>query len=257
MTAVIHQFLCLRDNFGVLLHDPRTGATAAIDAPEAAPILAALAAREWRLTDILITHHHADHVQGIAGLKERFPHARVVGPLREAAKIAVGLDVAIAEGESVAIGALEATAMDVPGHTSGHLAYWLRQEDIAFTGDTLFAMGCGRGFEEPAAVLFHSLMKLAALPAETKIYCGHEYTLANARFALSVDPGNVNLRQRALEVARQREEGEFTLPTTIALELATNPFLRVDEPDIQAILGMRGADPAAVFAELRERKNRA
>jgi len=257
MTAVIHQFLCLEDNFGVLVHDPQTGATASMDAPEAAPILAALAAREWRLTDILITHHHADHVQGIGELKERFPRARVVGSLREATKIAAGLDVAIGEGESVEIGALEATVMDVPGHTSGHVAYWFRQEDIAFTGDTLFAMGCGRGFEEPAAVLFHSLMKLAALPAETKIYCGHEYTLANARFALSVDPGNVNLRQRALDVARQREAGKLTLPTTIALELATNPFLRADEPDIQVILGMRGADPAAVFAELRERKNRA
>lgn len=257
MTAIIHQFLCLKDNFGVLVHDPRTGATAAIDAPEAAPILAALAAGDWPLTDILITHHHADHVQGIAGLKERFPRARVVGPRREAAKIAAGLDVAVSEGESVGIGALEAIVIDVPGHTSGHIAYWFRQEDIAFTGDTLFAMGCGRGFEEPAAVLFHSLMKLAALPIQTKVYCGHEYTLANARFALSVDPGNANLRQRAQDVARKREAGEFTLPTTIALELATNPFLRADEPDIQAILGMRGAEPAVVFAELRDRKNRA
>jgi hydroxyacylglutathione hydrolase len=257
MKAAIRQFLCLQDNFGVLVHDPRTGATAAVDAPEAAPILAALAAKDWRLTDILVTHHHADHVQGIAGLRARFPGVRVVGPLREAAKIAAGLDLAVGEGDRVGIGALEAAAIEVPGHTSGHVAYWFMQEEIAFTGDTLFAMGCGRGFEEPAAVLYHSLMKLAALPAGTKVYCGHEYTLANARFALGVDPGNSALRQRALEVARQREAGELTLPTTIALELATNPFLRAEAPEIQASLNMRGAEPAAVFAELRDRKNRA
>ncbi len=257
MTAIIHQFLCLKDNFGVLVHDPDAGATAAVDAPEAAPILAALAAKDWRLTDILITHHHADHVQGIAGLKARFPNARVVGPFREAAKIAAGLDLAVGEGENVGVGALEAVVIEVPGHTSGHVAYWLPREEVVFTGDTLFSMGCGRGFEEPAEVLFHSLMKLAALPTRTKVYCGHEYTLANARFALGVDPGNANLQARALDAARLREAGEFTLPTTIALELATNPFLRAGEPDIQAILGMRGAEPAKVFAELRERKNRA
>lgn len=257
MSAIIHQFLCLKDNFGVLVHDPATGATAAIDAPEAAPILAALAEKDWRLTDILATHHHADHVQGIGGLKARFPLARVIGPRREAAKISAPLDVAIGEGESVGVGSLEAAAMEVPGHTSGHVAYWFKRQGVAFTGDTLFAMGCGRGFEEPAAVLFHSLMKLAALPAETQVYCGHEYTLANARFALTVDPDNPDLRKRAEQVALQREAGELTLPTTIALERATNPFLRAGDPRIQANVGMPGAEPAVVFAELRERKNRA
>jgi hydroxyacylglutathione hydrolase len=255
MAAHIHQFLCLKDNFGVLVHDPSTRATAAIDAPEAAPILAALAAREWELTDILITHHHFDHVQGIAGLKARFPRAHVIGPAKEAAKIG-GLDLSVDEGAGVMTGSLEAKVIAVPGHTSGHVAYWFEEEDILFAGDTLFAMGCGRGFEEPPEVLFHSLMKLAALPSETQVYCGHEYTLANARFALTVDPSNALLKERAKEVARQREAGEFTLPTTIAIELATNPFLRAENPDIQAGLGMSGADPAAVFAELRERKNR-
>lgn len=256
MAAHIHQFMCLKDNFGVLVHDPHMRATAAIDAPEAAPILAALAAREWELTEILITHHHADHIQGIAGLKAGFPQARVIGPSKEATKIG-GLDIAVGEGDEIRIGALEGVVMEVPGHTSGHVAYWFEEEEIVFTGDTLFAMGCGRGFEEPAIVLFESLMKLAALPGETKVYCGHEYTLANARFALSVDPDNAILKERAEEVARLREAGEFTLPTTIAIELATNPFLRADAPDVQAAVGMSGADPAAVFAELRERKNRA
>ncbi|MDQ6868907.1 MAG: hydroxyacylglutathione hydrolase [Pseudomonadota bacterium] len=254
MAAHIHQFPCLKDNFGVLVHDPRARATASIDAPEAGPILAALAAREWELTDILITHHHVDHIQGIAGLKAKFPRARVIGPAKEATKIG-GLDLAIGEGDVVVTGGLEARVIEVPGHTSGHVAYWFEDEDILFAGDTLFAMGCGRSFEERPAVLFHSLMKLAALPGETQVYCGHEYTLANARFALTVDPSNAILKERAGAAARQREAGEFTLPTTIAIELATNPFLRADDPDIQAGLGMAGADPVAVFTELRERKN--
>ncbi len=255
MAAHIHQFLCLKDNFGVLVHDPSTRATAAIDAPEAGPILAALAAREWDLTDILITHHHFDHVQGIAGLKARFPRARVIGPAKEAAKIG-GLDLAVGEGDSVMTGALEARVIEFPGHTSGHVAYWFEGEDILFAGDTLFALGCGRPFEERPQVLYQSLMKLAMLPGETQVYCGHEYTLANARFALTVDPSNAILTERAGEVARQREAGEFTLPTTIAVELATNPFLRAGDPDIKARLGMAGADPVAVFTKLRERKNK-
>ncbi|MGH6813491.1 MAG: hydroxyacylglutathione hydrolase, partial [Methylocella sp.] len=244
MATHIHQFLCLKDNFGVLVHDPSTRATAAIDAPEAVPILAALAAKEWDLTDILITHHHFDHVQGIAGLKARFPRARVVGPSKEAAKIG-GLDLEVSKGDGVITGGLEARVIEVPGHTSGHVAYWFEDEDILFAGDTLFAMGCGRPFEERPAVLFQSLMKLAALPGETQVYCGHEYTLANARFALTVDPSNPILKERAEAATRQREAGEFTLPTTITIELATNPFLRADDPDIKAGLGMAGADPVA------------
>jgi hydroxyacylglutathione hydrolase len=254
MSVSIHQFMCLSDNFGVLVHDPQTHATAAIDAPEAEPILRALATKGWELTDILITHHHFDHTQGISGLKSAFPHARVVGPAKEAAKIA-GLDLQVGEGDTVKVGSLETLVIEVPGHTSGHVAYWIEAEDVLFAGDTLFAMGCGRGFEEPGPTLYRSLMKLAALPAETHIYCGHEYTLSNARFALSVDPENTVLQDRANVIAVMREAGQFTLPTTMALELATNPFLRVDEAGIQAAIGMRGADPAAIFTELRERKN--
>jgi hydroxyacylglutathione hydrolase len=255
MVVHIRQFLCLKDNFGVLVHDPSAGATASIDAPEAEPILSALAANGWGLTDILITHHHLDHVQGIAALKARFPSARVVGPAKEAAKIGA-LDLKVREADAVMIGTCEATVLEVPGHTSGHVAYWFEEEDIVFAGDTLFAMGCGRGFEEPPVVLYESLMRLAALPGETQVYCGHEYTLTNARFALTVDPANAILNERAAEVSRLREAGQFTLPTTIAIELATNPFLRAENPDIQAALGMSGADPVAVFTELRERKNR-
>jgi hydroxyacylglutathione hydrolase len=255
MAAHIRQFLCLKDNFGVLIHDPIFRTTAAVDAPEATPILAALAAREWELTDIFITHRHFDHVQGVAGLKAKFPGARIVGPAREATRIGC-LDLSVGEGDGVMAGTLEAKVIEVPGHTSGHVAYWFEAEDILFAGDTLFAMGCGRSFEEPPRVLFQSLMKLAALPGETQVYCGHEYTLDNSRFALTVDPTNAILKERAEQVARLREAGEFTLPTTITIELATNPFLRADDPGIQAALGMSGADPAEVFAELRERKNR-
>ena len=255
MTANVHQFLCLNDNFGVLVHDSATRATAAVDAPDATPILAALAEREWRLTDILITHHHFDHVQGLAGLKAQFPAARIIGPAKEAAKIG-HLDVMVSEGDDIGAGALSAAVIEVPGHTSGHVAYWFEEKDILFAGDTLFAMGCGRGFEEPPRVLYESLMKLAALPGKTQVYCGHEYTLANARFALTVDPDNPVLRKRAAEVARLRGEGKFTLPTTITKELETNPFLRADDPAIKAALGMSGADPADVFAELRARKNK-
>jgi hydroxyacylglutathione hydrolase len=255
MPVHIYQFLCLEDNFGVLLHDPESRATAAIDAPDAPPILAALAAKEWELTDILITHHHFDHIQGIAGLKAKFPQAHITGPAKEAAKIG-SLDRAVSEGDGVMAGAVEARVIEVPGHTSGHIAYWFQSEDILFTGDTLFSLGCGRCFEEPPRILYQSLMKLASLPGETEVYCGHEYTLSNARFALSVDPDNKILKARAEEVARLRKAGAFTLPSTIALERAANPFLRASDPEIQAGLGMLGEDPAVVFAELRERKNR-
>ena len=256
MAVEIHQFLCLSDNFGVLVHDAASGATAAIDAPEAAPILAALAEKNWQLSDILITHHHFDHTQGVAGLKAQFPGVRVVGPAKEAAKIG-NLDVSVQEGDLVQIGTRQAMVIEVPGHTLGHVAYWLEEDDLLFAGDTLFAMGCGRGFEAPPHVLYHSLLKLAALPGETTVYCGHEYTLGNARFALSVDPANELLQDRAKEVAALRAAGRFTLPTSIELELATNPFLRANEPALQASVGLPGGDPAAVFAELRERKNKA
>jgi hydroxyacylglutathione hydrolase len=255
MTVHIHQFICLSDNYGVLLHDSVSGATATIDAPDAAPIIAALEARDWTLTDILITHHHADHTQGIPALKQRYPQARVTGPAKEAARFG-GADREVSGDDAVMVGTVEAKVIETPGHTAGHIVYWFEDEDMLFAGDTLFAMGCGRCFEAPPATLYHSLMKLAALPGETQVYCGHEYTQSNAKFALTIDPGNDLLKVRAEEVAKLRAAGKFTLPTTITLEQATNPFLRAEEVDLQAAIGMKGADGVAVFTELRERKNK-
>jgi len=256
MTTHVHQFLCLKDNFGVLIHDSRSGDTAAIDAPDAEAVIAAAAAQGWTLTDLLITHHHADHTQGIPGLKARFPRLRIAGPAREASRIGA-LDLLLTEEDYVHVGEIAARVIETPGHTAGHICYWFEEDEIAFCGDTLFALGCGRVLEAPLAVMWDSLAKLAdRLPGETEIYCGHEYTEANARFAATIEPDNVVLKDRIAEIARRRAAGEATLPTTMTLELASNPFLRAEEPEVQAALGMMGADPAAVFAELRGRKDR-
>jgi hydroxyacylglutathione hydrolase len=255
MPAQIHQFPCLSDNFGVLIHDSATGATASIDAPEAVAVMAALKEKGWTLTDILVTHHHADHVQGVAPLRAAFPRLRVAGPAKEADRVP-GIETKVAEGDVVRVGALAAKVIETPGHTAGHVAYWFEAEGAVFAGDTLFAMGCGRVFETPMAVMWDSLKKLAALPPETRVYCGHEYTLSNARFALTVDPDNAALQARMQEVEALRAAGEPTLPTTIARELATNPFLRADDARVRKTVGLESADAAAVFAELRERKNR-
>ncbi|GAC1334438.1 MAG: hydroxyacylglutathione hydrolase [Beijerinckiaceae bacterium] len=255
MSVHIHQFGCLADNYGVLIHDSVTGATAAIDAPEAAPILAALEANHWKLSDILVTHHHADHVQGIPGLKAKFPDARIVGPKQEASRIS-GIALEVGEGDVVKVGDIDFTIIETPGHTAGHIAYHAESEELLFAGDTLFALGCGRVFETPMATMYHSLMKLAALPGETQVYCGHEYTLSNARFALTVDPDNNLLAERAAEVEEMRKQGRPTVPTTITLETATNPFLRAEDRGVQQALGMAAADPVEVFTELRERKNK-
>ena len=255
MVARIHQFPCLSDNYGVLLHDPDTRATAAIDVPEAAPVLAALDTMGWTLTDILVTHHHADHTQGIPEVRERFPKARLVGPAKEEGKIGT-LDLALAEGDFVSVGSLKARIIETPGHTSGHIVYWFEEEDLLFAGDTLFALGCGRPFEEPPRVLYHSLLKLARLPGSVQVYCGHEYTQSNARFALAVDGDNDLLVERAREIDALRERGQPTLPTTISIERATNPFLRAEESSIKRAIGMEDADGEDVFAGLRERKNR-
>lgn len=255
MAAQVHQFPCLSDNYGVLLHDPATGATATIDIPEAAPVLRAIADKSWTLTHILVTHHHADHTQGIPEVRRRFPEARMVGPARETGKIGT-LDIGLREGDTMSVGTLKARILETPGHTSGHIVYWFEEEDLLFAGDTLFALGCGRPFEERPQVLYHSLMKLAALPGSVQVYAGHEYTLSNARFAVGIDGGNDLLLERAREIEVLRETGVPTLPTTIAIERATNPFLRTGEPAIRAALGLPDADEADVFAALRDLKNR-
>jgi hydroxyacylglutathione hydrolase len=255
MTTHVHQFMCLKDNFGVLIHDSTSGATAAIDAPDADAVIAAAASQGWSVTDLLITHHHADHVQGAPGLKARFPNLKISAPAKEAQKIG-GVDVKLVEGDYAHVGEIAAKVIETPGHTAGHISYWFEEDQIAFCGDTLFALGCGRVFETPMEMMWASLLKLARLPGETEIYCGHEYTESNARFALTIEPNNAALKARAEDVVKRRAAGQATLPTTIAAELAANPFLRAEDPDVKAQLGMTGADPAAVFAEIRSRKDR-
>jgi len=254
MALLIEQFTCRSDNFGVLIHDQQSGLTASIDAPEETPIRARLAEKKWHLAHIFTTHHHADHVAANMPLKAAFDCV-VTGPAGEAAKIP-GIDEAVSEGDTIQFGECEIEVIETPGHTLGHISYWIPSENVAFVADTLFAMGCGRVFEGTPEMMWNSLEKLLALPDETTIYCGHEYTLANAKFALSVDPDNTDLVARAKEVESLRAAGKPTLPTTIALEKKTNPFLRVNDPAIRKLLGMTDASPAEVFAEIRGRKDR-
>lgn len=255
MTAEIELFLCRSDNFGVLLHDNDTGRTAAIDAPEAAAIESALVRRGWTLTDILVTHHHEDHVAGIEVLKAAHG-CRVVAAAADAQRIPAA-DIFVTPGDTISVGGLRADVIDTPGHTVGHIVYYFADEHILFAADTIFSLGCGRLLEGTPAQMWSSLKTLRRLPDETLVYCGHEYTLSNARFALTVDPDNESLRGRAEEVERQRAANEFTLPVKLGAEKKQNPFLRADDPAIARRLGMEGADPVDVFAELRERKNRA
>jgi hydroxyacylglutathione hydrolase len=255
MSAEISQFLCATDNFGVLIHDPATGATAAIDVCEEGPYIRALEEKGWALTHILVTHHHDDHIAGIPGLKARFG-ARVIGPAKDASRIP-GMDETVREGSEVTVGSLKAKVFETPGHTSGHISFHFPQDKLLFAGDTLFSLGCGRLFEGSPYDMLQSLTKLAALPDDTALYCGHEYTLSNARFAVTVDPGNAALKERAAEVERLRAENRFTLPSTIGREKATNPFLRARDPAIAAVVGLEGHPELDVFTELRARKNRA
>jgi hydroxyacylglutathione hydrolase len=255
MTTEVYQFLCLKDNYGVLIHDGATGATAAIDAPDGDTVVKAAKDKGWTITDLLITHHHADHTQGIPAVRAAFPGVRVVGPVKEASSIE-GLDATVVESDYVKVGDLEAKVIETPGHTAGHIVYWFENDRLAFCGDTLFALGCGRVFETPLAVMWESLGKLAKLPGDTVVYCGHEYTESNARFALTIEPGNGMLKERAEHVIALRGEGKPTVPTTIALELATNPFLRAEHPALSAALGFADADPAQVFGEIRTRKDK-
>ncbi|MFD2249646.1 hydroxyacylglutathione hydrolase [Pseudochelatococcus lubricantis] len=256
MTAETHVFLARTDNIGVLLHDPQTGATAAIDAPEEAAVVDALARTGWQLTDILVTHKHADHIDGILPLKQRFPAVRVTAPALERDAIPA-VDATVGEGDSVPVGSLTAQVIATPGHTRGHVAYWFAQDRALFAGDTLFSLGCGRLFEADAATMWASLEKLRALPDDTRLFCGHEYTLSNARFALAVDPDNPALQVRAAAVEAARREGRLTVPSLLGGEKVQNPFLRADDAAFAARLGLAGQAPAQVFAELRARKDRA
>ena len=245
---------CLADNYAYLAHDPATGATAVVDVPDAAPVLAALRARGWTLSDVLLTHHHADHVQGLEGLLAQAP-ARVIGAAADAHRLPP-LDLAVADGDTLRIGHEIGHVLAVPGHTLGHVAYHFPDSGAVFTADSLMALGCGRVFEGTMEQMHASLARLAALPPDTLVCSGHEYTAANARFAATIDPDNPRLAARIREVEQTRAENRPTVPTTLGEELATNPFLRAHDGAIRARLGMADAPEAEVFAEIRRRKDR-
>ena len=251
----IHQFFCRSDNYGVLIHDPASGDTATIDAPDAAPIERALAGEGWRLSHILITHHHHDHVAGVEALKAKWG-CKVVGNAADAKRLPE-LDATVSPGDTFDFAGHQAHIIDTPGHSVGHIAWHFADDGVLFAGDTLFAMGCGRVFEGTFEQMWSSLAQLKALPPETTVYCGHEYTQANARFALTVDPDNTALVERARKVDDLRSRGAPTLPTTIELERQTNPFLRVDDPAIRRRLKLEDASDSEVFAEIRRRKDAA
>lgn len=243
----------LKDNYIYLVRETTTGTVAVVDPAEAGPVRAALDQRGWGLDLILNTHHHADHIGGNADLKAYYG-ATVVGPAAETARIP-DMDRTVAEGDTVTVGEETARVIATPGHTTGHVAFAFEAAQALFCGDTLFSLGCGRMFEGTAEEMWASMEKLRALPDGMRIYCGHEYTQANARFARSIDPDNPDLAARADDVAAARAAGEPTLPAELGAEKRTNPFLRADDPALAAAVGKADADPAAVFGEIRRRKD--
>lgn len=253
MPLHIHQFPCRSDNYGFLAHDPDTGLTASIDTPDRNAINAGLAEKGWQLSHILNTHHHVDHTEANLQLKEQW-ECTIVGATNDAERIP-GIDIQVANDEEFSLGASKAKVLEVPGHTSGHIAFYFAGEGIAFVGDTLFALGCGRLFEGTPSMMWKSLQKLMTLPNETLVYCGHEYTRANAKFALTIEPANERLKARSDEINTLRANNLPTVPTTIGLERATNPFVRPESRNIQTTIGLPGADALTVFSEIRRLKD--
>ncbi|MCR6633197.1 MAG: hydroxyacylglutathione hydrolase [Magnetospirillum sp.] len=250
----IEQIPVLSDNYVYLLHEPESGATAAVDPAVAEPVLAALAARNWRLTHILNTHHHGDHTGGNLELKQA-TGAAVVGAGKDSERIP-GIDVEVREGDTFLLGHAAAMVLETPGHTSGHIAFWFPDSHALFCGDTLFSLGCGRLFEGTPEQMWASLSKLRDLPADTRVYCAHEYTASNGRFARLVERDNIELAARLDQVTRLRAAGRPTVPSPLSEERAANPFLRADQPAVARAVGLEpGTEPARVFAELRRRKD--
>lgn len=249
----IEQIAVLSDNYIYLVREPETNSVAVVDPAEAAPVLSRAEDLGWKITHILNTHHHGDHVGGNKEIKAA-TGCTIVGPRADAARIP-GIDVQVGDGDTYQLGAATADVFDVPGHTRGHIAYWFEGADALFCGDTLFALGCGRLFEGTPQQMWVSLAKLKALPGSARVYCAHEYTQANAKFAITVDPENVRLAKRKQEIDEMRARGERTVPSLLSEEKETNPFLRADEPGVAAAVGMSGGDPVKVFAEVRSRKD--
>ncbi len=254
MTLEIVTVACLSDNYAFLLHDPSTGATGVVDVPDPAPIESELFRRGWTLSDILITHHHWDHIDGVEALVDA-TGAKTWGNAADAHRLPQ-LDHALAAGDPVKIGAEVGNFMDVSGHTVGHIAFHFPDSDAVFTADSLMALGCGRLFEGTPDQMFASLGKLAALPRDTTVYSGHEYTAANAKFAMTIEPDNPDLISRVEATAAARAAGHPTVPSTLREELNTNPFLRAHIPEIKSRLKMQNASDVEVFTEIRARKDR-
>lgn len=249
----VEQVPVLRDNYVYLLHDPATQATAAVDPSVAEPVQERLAAKGWRLTHILNTHHHDDHTGGNLALK-RATGAQVVAARHDAQRIP-GIDIEVGDGDAFLLGTAAAMVIAVPGHTLGHIAYWFPESQALFCGDTLFAMGCGRLFEGTPEQMWHSLLKLRGLPDDTLVYCAHEYTQSNARFARLVERDNADLLARVADIDARRSRRLPTVPSLLSLERATNPFLRADEERVKKGVGLPYAEPVDVFAEIRRRKD--
>jgi len=252
--AEIELVSCLEDNYAPLIHDPSTGMTAVVDTPEVEPILAALERRGWKLTHVLNTHHHWDHTGGNEAL-QKLTGCEIIGPAGEADKIP-GLGRAVREGDKVLVGSLEAEVFEVGGHTKGHIAFHFPANNVAFVGDTLFVLGCGRLFEGTPTQMWASMQKIRNFPDETVVYCGHEYTRSNARFAEHIG-GTPGLSERVAAIRELRDEGEETVPMVLGHEKATNPFLRADDEGLRIALGLpQGALPVQVFADVRKKKDK-
>ena len=251
MTLEIVTVACLDDNYAYIVKGP--DGVCLIDAPEAEPIIDALEERGWHLGAILLTHHHGDHVQGVEELREKYS-CKVMGPKAEETKMP-RLDMALTEGMNGGNGSAYIVPMEVPGHTLGHMAYYFPNAGVVFTADSLMAFGCGRVFEGTMEMMWNSLQKFMALPPETLVYSGHEYTAANGRFAETIEPNNPDLIARVEAVAAKRAKGEPTVPSTIAEELATNPFMRGDSPEVQKSVNAVGKDAGTVFARVRQAKD--
>ncbi|MEE9411983.1 MAG: hydroxyacylglutathione hydrolase [Methylococcales bacterium] len=250
----ICQLPVLNDNYIYLLHDTDKDVTAVVDPAIATPVLNLLAERNWRLDYILNTHHHSDHVGANLELN-RATGCHIIGAEKDQQRIP-GIDQMVVEGDQFFIGKHQATVLEVPGHTSAHIAYWFNNDDLLFCGDTLFSLGCGRLFEGTPQQMWHSLQKIRNLPDQTQIYCTHEYTETNGRFALQLEPENRMLQNTMKAILQKRSQGLPTIPSSLGVEREVNPFLRVDNPVFQKAVGMNNTDPVSVFASIRQQKDK-